>query len=184
MVGTTAIAPAHWCWKWRSICFTSEEDDSFPHGRYRKPTPRSHHDRESQPLAARKKPLSAATRPQPRGLASMGGGGLYLGAAAGQAPVRFHRLFHVPLVPRHGAGVLRKGSGGGRPASTRSSSPSRWIGRSGPTSTGFTCPSCQVLNRQGGWPLTIAHDSGGQETLFQPGLIIPRPRAVFGPDRA
>src|ERR1035438_6944061 len=52
-----------------------------------------------QPVDRRKEPVSPAARPQPRGLVSLGAGGVRKGAPGGQADLPFHWLLHLPLVP-------------------------------------------------------------------------------------
>ena len=51
----------------------------------------------------REESLSAAARPQSGGLVSLGRGGLRKSARGEQAHLPFHRLLHLPLVPRDGA---------------------------------------------------------------------------------
>ena len=65
-----------------------------------------------EPPEGREEPLPAPARGQSRGLVPLGRGGLREGAARGQARVPFHRLLHLPLVPRDGGGVLRGPRGG------------------------------------------------------------------------
>ena len=48
----------------------------------------------------------AAARHQPRRVVPLGRGGLRQGAEREQAHLPLRRLLHVPLVPRHGEGVL------------------------------------------------------------------------------
>ena len=56
----------------------------------------------------RDEPVPAAARGQPRRLVSLGRGGAGQGARRGQADPGQHRLLGLPLVPRHGARVVRE----------------------------------------------------------------------------
>src|SRR5438105_2833359 len=60
-----------------------------------------------QPPQHGNQPVLAAAREQSRGLASVGRGGAQRGAARGQTDPPQRRLRRVPLVPRHGARVVR-----------------------------------------------------------------------------
>ena len=64
---------------------------------------------------------------------------LQQGPRRGQADLPQHRLLGLPLVPRHGARVVR-GRGRCRASSTSTSSASRWTARNGPTWTASTWP--------------------------------------------
>jgi hypothetical protein len=55
----------------------------------------------------RKIPLPPPAPAQSRRLVPLGRGGLRQGAHREQADLPEHRLFHLPLVPRDGAGVVR-----------------------------------------------------------------------------
>ncbi len=67
-----------------------------------------------QPPRSRKKSLPAAARAQSGRLVSVGRGGIRESRARKQADFSLGRLFHLPLVPRDGARVVRKrGSGEG-----------------------------------------------------------------------
>src|SRR5262249_53018339 len=69
----------------------------------------------AQPAHPREESVSSPARVQPGGLASLGRGRVRRRAPRGQADLSLHRLLHLPLVPRHGARVLR-GSGARRVA--------------------------------------------------------------------
>src|SRR5918998_1525030 len=60
-----------------------------------------------EPAGERDEPVPAAAQGQPRGLVPVGGGGAREGAGGGQADPALRRLLGLPLVPRHGARVLR-----------------------------------------------------------------------------
>ena len=90
-----------------------------------------------QPAGQRDQPLPAAARPQPGGLVSLGPRGVRQGQGREQADLPLGRLQLVLLVPRHGARELRR-SRDRQGISTRTSSASRSIARSGPTSTRST----------------------------------------------
>ena len=76
------------------------------------------------------------------------------GPAPGQTGLPVHRLLDLPLVPCHGARILR-GRGRSPVSSTKPSSASRSIGRNGPISINIYMAVCQALTGSGGWPLTI-----------------------------
>ena len=61
----------------------------------------------AQPTGPRDEPLPAAARKQPRRLVRVGTGGPGAGRPRGPAHLPEHRLLLMPLVPRHGTGVLR-----------------------------------------------------------------------------
>ena len=63
-----------------------------------------------QPTCQREESLPAAARPQPGGLVPVGAGSVRKGPPRRQAHLPFHRLLHLPLVPRHGARVVRERS--------------------------------------------------------------------------
>ena len=60
----------------------------------------------------------------------------------GQADLPLHRLFHLPLVPRHGARIVRESTTIAAMLN-RISFRSRWTARSAPTWTASTCSSCR-----------------------------------------
>ncbi len=60
-----------------------------------------------QPALAGVEPLPPAARPQPGRLAPLGRRGVRRGAGAGRPRLPFRRLFHLPLVPRDGGGIVR-----------------------------------------------------------------------------
>src|SRR5450759_4935892 len=76
-------------------------------------TLRSRHAHE--PARRRDEPVPPPARAQPRGLASMGRGGAGAGARRGPPDLPLHRLRGLPLVPRHGARVVRGSGDGGVP---------------------------------------------------------------------
>ena len=135
--------------------------------------PRDRHDRSAPALAAlagtapavsgRRKPQSARPREepvppparvQPGRLVRVGRGGVRQGAAREQADLPLDRLLDVPLVPRHGARVVR-GRRGRRAAQRSTSWPSRSIARSGPTSIALYMTAMQAMGMGGGWPLNV-----------------------------
>src|ERR1035438_3370366 len=71
-----------------------------------------------EPSGPGKKSLPVAARAQPGGLVRLGRGSVRQGARRRQAHLSFDRLFHLPLVPRDGAGIVRK-RGRRRPAQSR-----------------------------------------------------------------
>ena len=62
---------------------------------------------DAEPPRLRNIAVSAPARREPRGLVSVGPGGVRARPRGGQAGARLDRLRGVPLVPRHGARVLR-----------------------------------------------------------------------------
>ena len=60
-----------------------------------------------EPADPRDQPVPAAARAQPGRLAPVGRRGVRRGAPPGQAGVPVDRLLDLPLVPRHGGGVVR-----------------------------------------------------------------------------
>ena len=76
---------------------------------------------------------------QPGRLAGVGGRGVRGGTEPRRAGAAVRRVRRLPLVPRHGARVVR-GRRGGRRRQRRTSSPSRSTARSAPTSTPSTWP--------------------------------------------
>src|SRR5690349_6217520 len=62
---------------------------------------------DAEPPRLRDLALSAPARGQPRGLVPVGRGGVLRRPVAGPAAARLDRLRGLPLVPRHGAGVVR-----------------------------------------------------------------------------
>ena len=93
-----------------------------------------YHRPDAQPPGGRDEPVPAPARPQPGRLVPVGTGCARAGEAARPADLPVDRLRGVPLVPRHGARVVR-GRGDRRATSTTASCRSRWTARSGPTST-------------------------------------------------
>src|SRR4051794_12213088 len=61
----------------------------------------------AEPPRLRDIALPAAAQGQPRGLVSVGRRSLRAGPSGGQARARVDRLRGVPLVPRHGARIVR-----------------------------------------------------------------------------
>jgi len=59
-------------------------------------------------VTERDEPVPAPAQGQPRGLVPVGRGGSEEGAGGGQADPALRRLLGLPLVPRHGARVLRR----------------------------------------------------------------------------
>ena len=66
--------------------------------------------RGGQPPRARIVSVPPPAQGQPRGLVSLGTGGARAGARGGQADLPLDRLLDLPLVPRHGARVVRDGA--------------------------------------------------------------------------
>ncbi len=97
-----------------------------------------------QPPGPGDEPVPAPARPQPRGLVSLGPRGVCQGQGREEADLPVDRLQLVLLVPRHGARELR-GRRDRQGPSTPSSSASRSIARSGPTSTRSTWSALQAL---------------------------------------
>ena len=91
-----------------------------------------------QPASPRVLSLPPPAPGQPGRLVPVGRGGVCPCPERAEADLSLDRLLHLPLVPRHGARVLRER----RDAPTRStatSSRSRWTARSGRTWTTCTC---------------------------------------------
>ena len=63
--------------------------------------------RPHQRARERDQPVPAAARGQPRRLAAVGSGSARPRAPRGQADPALHRLLRLPLVPRHGARIVR-----------------------------------------------------------------------------
>src|SRR5262249_31787266 len=61
-----------------------------------------------EPIESREEPVSSPARPQSGGLATLGQRSVRRSEEAKQADFSFYRLFHLPLVPRHGARIVRK----------------------------------------------------------------------------
>ena len=93
---------------------------------------------DAEPAGERDQPVPAAARRQPGGLVGVGRGGVRRGARGATCPVLLsRRLRRLPLVPRHGARVVR-GPATRRADERAASSTSRSTARSGPTSTRST----------------------------------------------
>ena len=84
------------------------------------------------------------------------------------------RLRGLPLVPRHGARVVR-GRGRGRGPQRATSSRSRSTARSGPTSTRSTWTATTAMTGQGGWPMTCILTPGAEP--FFAGTYLPEDAA-------
>ena len=80
---------------------------SMPALCHARPQGAQRHGRAGKPAAPRDLALSAAARRQPRALAPLGAGGAGRGASGKQADPALDRLRRLPLVPRHGARILR-----------------------------------------------------------------------------
>ena len=106
-----------------------------------------------QPAGRREVALPAPARPQPGRLVPVGAGGVREGEEGEQADLPVRRLLHLPLVPRHGAGVVR--GPGHRQAPQRrfvadQGGPRGAAGR-GPVYMAFV----QATTGSGGWPMTV-----------------------------
>src|SRR3990172_5771384 len=60
-----------------------------------------------EPALSRDEPVPAPARAQPRRLVPLGGRGVRKGGKREPPRARQHRVLHLPLVPRHGGGVVR-----------------------------------------------------------------------------
>ncbi len=92
-----------------------------------------------EPARRRDESVPPPARAQPGRLVPVGRGGARPGQDGGQADLPVDRLRRLPLVPRHGARVVR-GPGRPPPSSTATSCRSRSIARNAPTSTRSTWP--------------------------------------------
>ena len=108
----------------------------------------------AEPPRRRDEPVPAPARPQPGRLVPVGRRRARPGEAARPADLPLDRLRGLPLVPRHGARVVR-GRGHRGATSTTSSWRSRWTARSAPTSTSSTWRAVQAMTGQGGWPMSV-----------------------------
>ncbi len=106
-----------------------------------------------EPAPPGKEPLSPPARRKSRGLVSLGRRGLRPGAQGRQAGLPLHRLFHLPLVPCHGARILR-----GRDVAALLNEAFVCVKvdrEERPDIDEIYMSVCQMMTGSGGWPLTI-----------------------------